>query len=167
MKQERNRMAQSKEQELVSTTTLTKRRKKLQVQSNKKTDQHKKMYGVRTRAILTALEQYGPQSRAELEQALVVPKDNIAAILSRLNRSTPRAGKQIHIVRYVYDAEGARRYPRAVYAAGDGVDVKKPPPQKKENKRRYEAKMFGVYRMNSVFNLGKSREQIRAERKMA
>ena len=125
------------------------------------------MYGVRSRAILMALEQYGPQSRAELEVTANIPKDLISAIVSRLNRKTPRMGKQIHIVSYVYDAEGARRYPRAVYALGNGVDAKKPVANKKENKRRYAAKQKGFYKMNSVFNLGKSRDQIRAERKAA
>lgn len=125
------------------------------------------MYGVRSLAILTALEQYGPQSRAELEVSSGIPKEVIAAVISRLNRITPRMGKQIHIVNYVYDAEGARRYPRAVYAVGFGVDVKKPKPPTKENKRRYAAKQRCLYTMNSVFNLGKSREQYREERRVS
>lgn len=110
-----------------------------------------------------ALEQYGNQSRAELEMTAGIPKDLISAIVSRMNKRCPRAGKQIHITHYVYDAEGARRYPRAVYALGDGVDAKKPKASHKENRRRYEAKKKNMYRMNSVFNMGKSRDQIRAE----
>ena len=137
----------------------------MQVQSNKNDNQHKKMYGVRSRAVLMALEQYGPQSRAELEVSANIPKDLIAAVVSRLNRATPRMGKQIHIVRYVYDAEGLKRYPRAVYAIGSGVDAKKPAPPRKENKRRYAEKRKGWYSMNSVFNLGKTRDQLRAERR--
>lgn len=125
------------------------------------------MYGVRSRAILMALEQYGNQSRAELEQSAGIRKDLISAIVSRLNKRGARIGKQIHIVSYVYDAEGARRYPRAVYAIGDGEDAKKPKASQKENRRRYDAKRVGLYRMNNVFNLGKSRDQIRAERKAA
>lgn len=159
-------MAQSKEQEPVLTITHLKPMKSSVAQLNKKTDQ-RKMYGVSSRAILMALEQYGPQSRAELEASAGIPKENISAILSRLNKKAPRIGKQIHIVEYVYDAEGARRYPRAVYAAGDGKDVKKPEASPKENKRRYDAKRKGWFVMNSVFNLGKSRDQIRAERKAA
>jgi hypothetical protein len=160
-------MEQSEEQEPVSTITHIKRRKKLQAQSNKSETQHKKMYGVRTNAILMALEQYGPQSRAELELSAGIPKELIAAVVSRLNRPTPRLGKQIHIVRYVYDSEGARRYPRAVYAIGDGKDVPKPKPCTKENKRRYANKLMSMYKMNSVFNLGKTRDMIRAERRAA
>lgn len=123
----------------------------------------RKLYGVRTQAILTALERYGNQSRAELEVSAGIPKDLIAAIVSRMNRRGPRAGKQIHIDCYVYDAEGARRYPRAVYALGDGIDAKKPKASHLENRRRYDAKRKAMYSMNSVFNMGKSRDQIRAE----
>lgn len=160
-----NLMAPSKEPELALTITHSKPMKSSQDKSNKKTSP--KLYGVRVQAIKMALEQYGPQSRAELEQTAVIPKELIAAVVSRMNRNTPRIGKQIHISHYVYDAEGARRYPRAVYALGAGVDAKKPVAPTKENKRRYEAKRKGWYAMNSVFNLGKSRDQIRLERKAA
>lgn len=167
MKPEYNLMAQSKEHEPVLTFTHSKQMKSSQVKSNKKIDQPKKLYGARTQAIRMALEQYGSQSRAELEITAGVPKQIIAAILSRMHKETPRIGKQIYICRYVYDAEGARRYPRAVYALGAANDAPKPQPSTKENKRRYDAKRIGHYRMNSVFNLGKSRDQIRAERKAA
>jgi len=167
MKPAFNLMAQSKEPALVLTITHLKPMKSSQAKSNKKTSQHRKLYGSRTQAIRMALEQYGSQSRAELEESAGIPKNLIAAILSRMNKNTPRVGKQIYICRYVYDAEGARRYPRAVYALGAGNDVPKPEASSKENKRRYEAKQKVLYRMNSVFNLGKSRDQIRAERKAA
>lgn len=156
-------MEQLNGQELVLTYTHSKRKKKLQAKSKPNNPSHKKLYGVRTQAILTALEQYGNQSRAELEISAGIPKEIIAAIISRLNRRGPRAGKQIHIVGYVYDAEGARRYPRAIYAIGDGIDAKKPKASHLENRRRYEKKKNNMYRMNSVFNMGKSRDQIRAE----
>lgn len=160
-----NMMAPSKEPALALTITHSKPMKLSQDKSNKKTSP--KLYGVRVQAIKMALEQYGPQSRAELEQTAGIPKELIAAVVSRMNKKTPRIGKQIHITHYVYDAESARRYPRAVYALGAGVDAKKPVPPTKENKRRYAAKCKGWYGMNSVFNLGKSRDQLRAERKAA
>jgi len=167
MQQECNQTAQSTEYESVSTITHSKQMKSSQAKLQTKTNQNHKLYGVRSRAILMALEQYGNQSRAELEQSAGIRKDLISAIVSRLNKRGARIGKQIHIVSYVYDAEGARRYPRAVYAIGDGEDAKKPKASPKENRRRYDAKRVGLYRMNSVFNLGKSRDQIRAERKAA
>lgn len=141
--------------------------KSSQAKSNKTTDQNRKLYGARTQAIRMALEQYGPQSRAELEISAGIPKSMISAIVSRMHKNTPRTGKQIYIVRYVYDAESARRYPRAVYALGAGNDATKPKPSHLENRRRYDAKRKGWYGMNSVFNLGKSRDQLRAERKAA
>jgi hypothetical protein len=167
MQQECNQTAQSTEYESVSTITHSKQMKSSQAKSQTKTNQNHKLYGVRSRAVLMALEQYGNQSRAELEQSAGISKDLISAIVSRLNKRGARIGKQIHIVSYVYDAEGARRYPRAVYAIGDGEDAKKPKASPKENRRRYDAKRVGFYRMNSVFNLGKSRDQIRAESKTA
>lgn len=135
----------------------------MQAKSKPKNPSHKKLYGARTQAIRMALEQYGAQSRAELEVSAGIPKLLIAAIVSRMNKLCPRVGKQIYICRYIYDAEGARRYPRAVYALGAGNDVPKPKPSTKENKRRYGAKRKAMYSMNSVFNMGKSRDQIRAE----
>jgi len=141
--------------------------KSSQAPLREKINPNHKLYGVRVQAVKMALEQYGPQSRAELEQSAGVRKDLISAILSRMNKNLPRVGKQIYVCRYIYDAEGARRYPRAVYALGSGNDVAKPKASPKENKRRYDAKRMGLYRMNSVFNLGKSRDQIRAERKAA
>jgi hypothetical protein len=141
--------------------------KSSQAPLREKINQNHKLYGVRVQAIKMALEQYGPQSRAELEQSAGIRKDLISAIVSRMNKNLPRVGKQIYVCCYVYDAEGARRYPRAVYAIGDGVDAKKPKASPKENKRRYDAKRIGIYRMNSVFNLGKSRDQIREESKTA
>lgn len=156
-------MEPSNELAPVSTYIHSKRKKKLSALSKPNNPSHRKLYGVRTQAILTALEQYGNQSRAELEVSAGIPKEIISAIISRLNRRGPRSGKQIHIVGYVYDAEGARRYPRAIYAVGDGVDAKKPKSSHLENRRRYDAKKRNMYRMNSVFNMGKSRDQIRAE----
>lgn len=160
-------MAQLPELAIVSITTHSKPMKSSQAPLQTKINPNHKLYGVRVQAIRMALEQYGPQSRAELEHSAGIRKDLIAAIVSRMNKITPRAGKQIYICRYVYDAEGARRYPRAVYALGAGNDVPKPKPSQLENRRRYDAKRLGLYRMNSVFNLGKSRDQIRAERKAA
>lgn len=167
MKPESDPMAQLKEPEPVLTITHSKPMKSSQAQSNKSSSQHRKLYGARVQAIRMALEQYGAQSRAELEVSAGIPKSLISAILSRMHKNTPRFGRQIYIVNYVYDAESARRYPRAVYALGAGNDAPKPKPSHIENRRRYDAKRKGWYGMNSVFNLGKSRDQLRAERKAA
>lgn len=137
--------------------------KKLLLKSSQNKTPQQLKYGKSTLSVLTALKLYGSQSRAELEVSADIDKRHISAILSRLNKRTPRAGKQIHVVRYVYDAEGSRRYPRAVYALGDGIDAPKPKPNDLENRRRYDAKRKNRYTKNSVFNLAKTRDQIRAE----
>lgn len=162
-KPESNPMAQLTETALVQTITHSKPMKSSTAQSSKSSDQRRKLYGVRVQAIRMALEQYGPQSRAELEMSAGIPKNLIAAIVSRMHKITPRTGKQIYVCRYVYDAEGSRRYPRAVYALGAGNDVPKPKASHKVNRRRYDAKKKMMYCMNSVFNMGKSRDQVRAE----
>lgn len=167
MKHASNLTAQLPETILVQTITHSKQMKSSQQQSNKSKAPSRKLYGARVQAIRMALEQYGPQSRAELELSAGIPKNLISAIVSRMHKNTPRTGKQIYVCRYVYDAESSRRYPRAVYALGAGNDVPKPKPSQLENRRRYDAKRKGWYGMNSVFNLGKSREQLRAERKAA
>jgi hypothetical protein len=167
MQQESNQTEQLTEPEPVSITTHLKPMKSSKAPLREKINPNHKLYGARVQAIRMALEQYGPQSRAELEQSAGIRKDLISAIVSRMNKNLPRIGKQIYVCRYIYDAEGSRRYPRAVYALGGGNDVPKPKASPKENKRRYDAKRLGWFRMNSVFNLGKSRDQIRAERKAA
>lgn len=118
-----------------------------------------------SKMILDALKAYGPMTQAEICVAIGMSKVRISNIVSRLHYNAPKAGKQIHIIKYVYDAEGMRRYPRAVYAHGFGLDAIKPRAQPKENKRRYEEKRRRMFSMNSVFNMAKTRDQVRAELK--
>jgi len=124
-------------------------------------------YGESAKAILAALAELGPMTRAELERVVEVKSKCISPIISRLHKDTPRTGKQISIVGYVYDAEGGRRYPRAIYALGAQSDVDKPKSSQKENRRRYDAKKKAMFSKNSVFNLAKTRDQIRSELRMA
>ena len=122
-------------------------------------------YGALTKLILDAIKAYGPMTQAEICLAVGMSKERLGNVVSRLHYDAPKLGKQIHIIKYVYDAEGMRRYPRAVYALGSGNDAAKPKPQTKENKRRYEAKRRRMFSMNSVFNMAKTRDQVRAELK--
>jgi hypothetical protein len=124
-------------------------------------------YGESSKSILAALGELGPMTRAEIERIVEVKSTCIAAIISRLHKDTPRTGKQISVVGYVYDAEGGRRYPRAIYALGAQPDVPKPKASHKENRRRYDAKRKALYSKNSVFHLAKTRDQIRSELRMA
>ena len=121
--------------------------------------------GVIVREILRMLQEEGPMTRAEICKRLERPKDEVAAVVSRLNKRSPVAGKRIHIKEYVYDMEGERTYPRALYAIGAAKDAPKPIPDQKEVKRRYWARAQLKLRANSVFNLGLSRSQLRAMKK--
>lgn len=127
----------------------------------------RKNHGVSTNAIIASLEQDGPQTRAELEISCGIPKDNIAAVISRLNKRTAKMGKRIHIIDYTHESETSQRdYPRAIYAVGDGEDAKKPKPKtRKEIRNKYDAKVRNKFRMNSVFNLAMNREQIKNQLK--
>lgn len=121
--------------------------------------------GFIVREILRMLEEEGPMTRAEICKRLGRAKDEIAAIVSRLHRRSPVAGKRIYIREYVHDMEGERMYPRAVYALGDKPDARRPIPDPKAVKRRYWARSQLKKKANSVFNLGLSRSQLRALRK--
>jgi len=118
--------------------------------------------GTIVRAILQMLDDEGPMTRAEICRRLGREKDEVAAVVSRLNKRSPVAGKRIYIKEYVYDMEGERTYPRAVYALGSTKNAVRPEPDQKEVKRRYWARSQLKLKANSVFNLGLSRAQLRA-----
>ena len=124
-------------------------------------------FGVVVERILDLLEHVGPMTRSEIEQNLGIGKNTAGSVISRLNRASKQLPKRVYIKAYVYDHEGTRRYPRAVYALGDRADAARPKPQGKENRRRYAEKLKSVYRTNSVFNLGRSVREIREMRKAA
>lgn len=121
--------------------------------------------GVIVKQIIHLLQEEGPMTRAEICKRLGRPKDEIAAVVSRLHKRSPVAGKRIYVKEYVYDMEGERTYPRALYALGDKPDAKRPKSDPLEIKRRYWARSQLKLRANSVFNLGLSRAQLRAMRK--
>ena len=117
--------------------------------------------------ITTLLTELGPMTRNEIEAAMPEAKVSISSILSRMNRKTPQSGKRVYIKEYVYDAVDLKRYPRAVYALGSKRDAVKPKSDANENRKRYVHKKVNQYRMNSVFNLGRSHKQIRREMRLA
>lgn len=102
----------------------------------------------------------GPMTRSEICLNLGRDKESIASIVSRLARNTVKAGKRIYVKSYVWDMEGERRYPRAVYALGKKADAPKPKPDVKATKARYWAKRKAKLTCNSVFNLALTRRQL-------
>lgn len=117
-------------------------------------------WGSVTREVLRMLEEDGPMTRAEICKQLGRDKDDIAAVVTRLHKRSPEAGKRVYIKDYVYDMEGERYYPRALYALGDKPDAKKPKADQLEVKRRYRERHKLRYTANSVFNLALTRRQI-------
>ena len=106
-------------------------------------------YGVLSAKIEAALERRGAMTRDELCRLTGQERHIVVAVLKRL-RDTGR----VHIAEWRRHATGQREYPRPVYAAGTGVDAKRPPKiERKEANRRYrEIRGVGVH---SVFDLGR------------
>lgn len=123
-------------------------------------------YGETSTKILKIVEEYGPVTRHEICAYLGIDRAHVSAIITRMAKDTPKAGKRLYIESYVYDSEGQKRYPRAVYAAGSKPDAKRPKPDKKETRRRYLANVRKRMTCNSVFNLGLTRRQYEAKRRM-
>jgi len=112
-------------------------------------------YGQIVQQILDALQTCGPMTRTELCQHINVDRGTTAAVVSRLLRPSPKYPKRVYIKGYVYDQEGERCYPRAVYDLGDKPDAKKPKADKLGVKRRYVERKKMKYATNSVFNLAR------------
>lgn len=121
----------------------------------------KRAWGQTTEHILALLASLGPMTRSEICRQLGLPRKDCSAIVSRLMKPTlrPPGPRRLHIVAYVHDEEGQRRYPRALYGLGDGPDARAPGPDPKGAKRRYVAAR--KLRVASVFHLGLTREQKR------
>lgn len=129
-----------------------------------------KKWGEVSQRMLQLLADVGPMTRSELCAHLGEPKDKISSTVSRLSRDCPRMGRRIHICEYVYDMEGERRYPRAVYAIGDKPNKRRPKPDQLAVKRAYWARRKAKLTANSVFHLGMTRRDMDAyirERKAA
>lgn len=107
-------------------------------------------------AILAALSEEGPMTRAAICRHLNMPKKEVSPVISRLNRALLTVPKRIYVVRYTAYDEGSNiHYPRAVYAIGGRRDAPKPPRQSlAETKRRSRARV--KVRVTSVFDLGVS-----------
>jgi len=115
-------------------------------------------FGVVVAKIERLLEQQKELSAAEICSELNMTRNQIGAVISRMRKASPKMPQRIYRVRYVFDHEGQRRYPRAVYALGDLPDAKKPVSSYKEIRKRYEKNK--KMKINSVFQLGFTRRQM-------
>lgn len=123
-------------------------------------------YGETSTKILEIVTEYGPMTRHEVCAHLGIDRAHVSAIITRMTKDTPVAGKRLYVESYVYDSEGQKRYPRAVYAVGNKPDAKRPKPDTKETRRRYLANVRKKMTCNSVFNLGLTRRQYEAKRRI-
>jgi len=119
------------------------------------------IYGENTEMILKALADEGPMTRAELCRATGLGHDYASAVLTRLSRAMTTIPKRVYITGYIHDAEGKRRYPRAVYDLGDKPDAKRPKPDKKAIRKRYDERKRNLVAGSSVFTWGMTRAQIK------
>ena len=101
-----------------------------------------------------AIVEHGEITAMELAEYLGISRYGAHAVLNRMNKRTKAGLKRIHIVRYIHDHDGSRKYPRAVYAMGDKPDAKKPKADQLAVKREYYARLKSRTTMNNVFNLG-------------
>ena len=76
--------------------------------------------------------------------------------MAQPSKRGPNKGlRRAHVSNWVWDAEGARDYPRPVYKLGHGRNVPKPPPrQRKDVVRQWAQKARKHQTHNFVFNLG-------------
>ncbi len=123
----------------------------------------KKQRGELKALILQSITQFGPMTRVEIEKHIGEQKGGISAVIARIRQPQKTIPKLVYIKTYVHDHENERTYPRAVYAIGNKPDAKRPAMSRLEIRRRYDAKRKKHFTMNSVFNLSKTREQIRNE----
>lgn len=120
-------------------------------------------YGSIVERITLLLEQQGAMTRSEICQGLNMGKASISPVMSRMHMESKLYGKRIYISGWVEEAEGARRYPRAIYSLGNLPDAKKPKRDRLAVRRRYEQGRRKRMTMNSVFNMGKPRRVWLAE----
>lgn len=132
-----------------SVSAVATKMQKLRTSGQIEQTRQSRAYGVLSAKVEAALERRGAMTRDELCRALGQDRRTVAGVLNRL-RATGRA----HIAEWRRHATGQREYPRPVYAAGPGVDAKRPPKiERKEANRRYrEIRGVGV---RSIFDLGR------------
>lgn len=113
------------------------------------------MMGKHQRQALELLRTLGPMTSAEMDRELGICERQRCRVLASLSKATRRRPRLVHIARWVYDSEGARRYPRPVYAFGDAPDARKPKSNGAARVREYRQRQRALQTTNFVFNLGR------------
>lgn len=110
----------------------------------------------------------GQATCADIYLALDISASHCSGNLRWLLKATKTIPKRIYVARWVYEQEGQRSYPRAVYAIGDKPDVQRPNPQG-ERMKCVRAKIRQGVIAGSIFALGDAigRENSRRAREKA
>jgi len=111
--------------------------------------------------VLEALQEFGRMTAQEFADIADITRYDAHAVLRRMNKRTRAGDKRIHIADWSHAHDGARRYPRPVFALGDKPDKAKPKSDIRAIRARYEAKKNRMFRMNSVFNMAMTRDRVR------
>jgi hypothetical protein len=123
-------------------------------------------WGNLSERVLTAIAELGPMTRAELCQHLSHDAASLSSVIARLRKETPQRPQRLYVSGWVYDHEGMREYPRAQFSLGAEPDVKL---RRRMTKRELHSSLQATYhtRMKtaSVFNLGMTRNQLKARAK--
>jgi len=112
-------------------------------------------------AALALLNECGELTAQEFADYVEIGRYDAHAVLRRMAKRTKAGLKRAYVVRYIMDHDGARDYPRPVYALGDQPDAAKPKADPKAVKRRYEQRVRQRNTANSVFNLARPRREYR------
>lgn len=116
-----------------------------------------KEHGESVAQVLATLEKHGPMTVLEMARRMGVTRDNLAAVVFRMSKATPRRPKRLYITGWVREVPQSRSILRAVYDIGDEPDAKRPKALTTlEATRRYRARQNVVRRQNFVFHLGRS-----------
>lgn len=111
-------------------------------------------WGSLTDRILLLLGELGPMTLAQLQCEVGSSTKSLSKTLRALSRQSKRFSKRVYVSSWVYEADGQRRYPRAVYAIGSKPCKPRPVADKNAVKRRYWENRKARLTSASIFRLG-------------
>lgn len=114
----------------------------------------------RIRQALEALKT-GPMTSAEIADAIGVNRHLASQIMLKLIKKSQKCPQRAYIRQWVYDHQGQRKYPRAVYAIGARPNAPKPARDQLARKKEYEARKKSILKTSSVFRLAVSLKCLR------
>ena len=121
--------------------------------------------GEMVQLILQALKDYGPMTGAEIATAIGYGQRRTHGITQRLRKDLTKKPKRIYVCGYVFDNEGQRKYPRAVFDLRNNPDVEKPKANQHKVAKDYRQRK--KVKVNSVWMLGLTNNEKRTSLKVS